>query len=1045
MPRTRASLREMASAPQPTRTVSIDLLQQAMFSTKPPESELSRFTWGSALSLEAIAFAIRDAEMGNLKPLADLSRETINTDPHLSAVLNKRFNAIGALPYDVIPASGEGIDKERAFFYAEVVRQQLAALPRFHERIVQVAWGLFDGRAAQELVWTMATGPSNPKFGAQRWAVTDLQWIHPRRLILGPERELRVYDGYDSYAFRAAGVALRDVAYKFLEFKPQRFGDYPEREGLALRCLYWSFMKRFAARERMILVELFAKPIRVVEVDAESTASDLDLRDAENKAELLGAHHSIRMPRGTKLNVIQLEADGAAHSTVISECDKQMSKLVLGQTGTTDGSPAGGLGAGLEASIMKDEQMMILLSDSRSIAEAIEDHLTDAIIAVNFGPDATSHAPYFRLRSDLPADRSKELDRLDKTLKAGVPVALTEVYEISGFRKPAEDEAIVRVDQPDTPPMAVQAPPPRPVVIFPLGQVPPPGFVQPNARVGVPGAPSGTTQPPVADLRPGGNPNSGPALPEGGAPGADPLPPGQSQQPMLPGIVPPPQLPAPAAAAPAAEPLAANIAGIELGVGTLEKIMTVNEARSATGLGDLMLPNGVKDPDGDLTITEFEAKRSALGAGLGEGAAKEVFPPPAPPSPAAPGAPAAPGDEAPAAEPEEDGGGALKRAVEGDGAVVIAMSREVFKKLVDARLDQEAAQRCVHALEHVPPRDYYVQQHGEQVCFAKQPGTVYGSPETLIDKGAVETSRLLGKWIDRFAAAVGGKTTAREIYRALVNEQDKIDGDLNLLARPIERRVAHSLMLGALDSNYEVGNNVTIAPVKFARENEQAAFAYVGEDGQLAGALLAVTGQSDFVNKSYAEAVKYFKAKNAVTRAAFEQMLGASKRRAFSVARAANQQMLRVFQAELARQVSDGADLRDFKQALVKRAELAGFTPANKSHVETIFRTNVLEAYNAGRAKHMTQPHVLKARPFWKIVGVGDSRARGTHKAVHGWVLKASDPVWSSLSYPAGFNCRCRLVSVAKDYSGTVRAGTEIKDLPDPGFETGGVSELVTF
>ena len=109
--------------------------------------------------------------------------------------------------------------------------------------------------------------PVHPDFGSVNWMIKDLGWIHPRRLHFGPERELRVYDDLVAGNFAEHGIALRDERLKFIHWTPQLFGDYPEREGLARRALYWSFFKRFSARERMILLELFGKPWRWLEVE----------------------------------------------------------------------------------------------------------------------------------------------------------------------------------------------------------------------------------------------------------------------------------------------------------------------------------------------------------------------------------------------------------------------------------------------------------------------------------------------------------------------------------------------------------------------------------------------------------------------------------------------------------------------------------------------------------------------------------------------------------------------------------------------------------
>lgn len=57
-------------------------------------------------------------------------------------------------------------------------------------------------------------------------------------------------------------------------------------------------------------------------------------------------------------------------------------------------------------------------------------------------------------------------------------------------------------------------------------------------------------------------------------------------------------------------------------------ILTVNEARNQSGLGKLKLPDGKEDPDGDLTVAEFKAKRIEAGEVTGEAEGQEA--PPAP-------------------------------------------------------------------------------------------------------------------------------------------------------------------------------------------------------------------------------------------------------------------------------------------------------------------------------------------------------------------------------------------------------------------------------
>jgi phage gp29-like protein len=931
-----------------------------------------------------------------MRDLTDLARETVDTDPHLAAVLAKRFGALSALPWDIIPANGPGIDPERAKIYAQVVKTQLDQLPRFGQSIYSLAWGFFDNRSALENEWMFL--PSN-RVGevSVPWVVKGLGWIHPRRLRYGPERELRVLGGtgretsseFSVSGFDPIGTALRDMPFKFIEFTPQLFGDYPEREGLAIRCLYWSFFKRFGARERMILVELFGKPWRIIEVDEESSADDQDLREADDIVDALGATNSARMPRGTKLNVVQPQRTaGQVHAEVIKESDEQISKLVLGQVGTTDGVPAGFNSN--QAAVMKDEQLMILMRDARAVSEAIEDYLTDAIIRVNFGDEAVTHAPRFKLRSDLPADRNTELDRLQKTLDAGLPVAASEAYEVAGFRIPNfEKEATVQVDQPPTPPLAPVAPPPRPVISYPTGTAPKPGEQTATSESNVKS---------------------------------------EAEAPKLP-------------------------------VSDLKSVMKVNEAREREGLGKLTLPDGTLDPDGELTVVEFEAKR----------AAKES---PATPDPSGGESPPDPDDNGPdddddpddgGSSPPPSGGGSGGGNAGGDGPLPTEsgapptsgadlgdeglMSRgethDISVQLADSKISDKLAAVLLgahtDAQKDEADRVALIRSGTECGCdpvtltTIEQPSTVFGSPESFIWKGAKEGSSETKKIGEFYADAVAGLEDPSSILSALIRA--RLDMNLQPLADSIHRRQHHGLMLGALDSNAEGEDDIIVKPETDLIPREeldtvQTSKIHLTDDVPFSPA---------FADKGYKAAVQWFLAREIFTREEFDQLDELSRQRGFTVANITADQMLRIVQAELARQIGQGADLREFKKFVATRLETAGFVPANRSHVETIYRTNVMSGYSSGRLNEMTKPETMAARPVWQILTANDGppRQRRTHKRVHGVTLEATDPFWERAYPPFGYNCRCRVRARRRTENTKVVAGTTIRDLPDRGFSSG--------
>jgi len=812
----------------------------------------SRQRFGRAISLDVIERALRNAYNGSMRDVTDLSRETIDTDPHLASVLTKRFRPLGALTGDVDPAEGPGVDEEKAEFYATVVREQLKQMNGFSRMVGRLAWGLWDGRACEELQWLdLVDGPSHPKYGQATLGVANSEWIHPRRLSFGPMRELRIIEDDWSYpgGFREYGLAVRDVPFKFVWWTPQLFGDYQEREGLAQRTMYWSFFKRFGARERMILCELYGKPLRWLEVDPTASVSEVALKDAERVADSLGGTFTARMPRGVKLHLDRPEHDsGKIHQEIIKDTDEQISKLVLGQIGTTQGV-ASGLNSNV-GGVMQDEQGDVHGADANLLSEVIEDMLCDAIIAVNFGPGETTHAPTFTLRVVTPKDSAKETARLKGALDCGLPVRLSEAYEVVGFSQPAEGDPVVRMEQPAASGAFGTAPAARAVIVWPKGKAPLPGELQAPSRA------AGSAEP--------------------------------SEEPA-------------------------------------------------------------EEPDAEE-----------------------------PPEPAEPAGPALPS------------GGPL-------GSVLNVLAHA----------------HCSHGV----------------FCVAQQtqPDSANGSPETILRRSAAETNRIMERMVQAFEEAVRGLVAAGPIIAALSRARAQLD--LRPLGRSLERRMMHGAALGALDALSE------------EQEEESADF-------------VAAAIPIDFSSLGFDQMEKAFRSRQVLRRAAYDKLAGHAKQRAFTVAGVVADQALVTIQDELGKQIGRGASMGNFSRAIRRRMEDAGFVSTmqdlgngqramSASHVEVVFRTNVLGAYNAGRLEQMRQPEVIARRPVWEIRSVQDDHARGTHKGANGTRLLATDPFWKTAYPPFGFNCRCRVVSRGPSFLQMVVDGSTLSGLPDEGFASG-ISSLLS-
>ena len=296
-----------------------------------------------------------------------------------------------------------------------------------------------------------------------------------------------------------------------------------------------------------------------------------------------------------------------------------------------------------------------------------------------------------------------------------------------------------------------------------------------------------------------------------------------------------------------------------------------------------------------------------------------------------------------------------------------------------------------------------------------------------MERGAEAVAQVTGDWVSSLAEAVTATTPhaiGEQIRESIKAEQ------LAAFVTPTYEALSHGVMLGGLDSAYEADTENMIEAPEYTPPVELSTRLAVGSRSTTYRVL-------GFSNMAYEDALDQFLERKVLTRASFDALNDKAKRQAFTIAGTTKLNIIRTAQRELARQVARGADLRDFRKVVEQRLISAGWTPQNKSHVETIFRTNVANTYQAGHWEHRMRPSVLKARPFSQVVTANDGppRQRKTHQALHLRVLRADDPAFKTACPPFGYNCRCRLRTLPSSYDGPVDVG--LPGVPDDGFVSG--------
>ncbi|WP_374653111.1 PBECR2 nuclease fold domain-containing protein [Dongia sp.] len=164
----------------------------------------------------------------------------------------------------------------------------------------------------------------------------------------------------------------------------------------------------------------------------------------------------------------------------------------------------------------------------------------------------------------------------------------------------------------------------------------------------------------------------------------------------------------------------------------------------------------------------------------------------------------------------------------------------------------------------------------------------------------------------------------------------------------------------------------------------------------------------------FPEAIRYFRDKVRLPTATWTDLWQGEHARAFVVAGAMKDDLLRDFQTAIQKAIETGGTLADFRQDFDRIVATHGWSYKGGRNWRTrvIFHTNLRMAYAAGKWE---QAQRLKAdRPFLRYVAVDDGRTREQHRAWHNTILPVDDPFWETHYPPNGWNCRCTTQSLSQ-------------------------------
>ena len=385
------------------------------------------------LGPQRLAQLLRAAATGSPRQYLELAEDIEEREPQYLTVLGTRRRQVAQLPITVEPASDDAGHQSHAAFIREFLAEGMLDL------------SLFD------MLDAIGKG----------FSVTEIEWetlpdrIAPKRLDHRPARWF-TFDRIDGETLLLDDMTKSQLnALKFVVHRHKAKSGLTVRGGLA-RPVAWTWMfKAFTARDWALFVQNFGQPMRLGKFTPAATDAD--------KAELWRAVSSIAgdcaaiIPAGMEIEFVETGAPAGSSELFLKRVeylDRMISKIVLGQTTTTD-AVGGGHAVAQEHRLVQED---IERADAKLLSATLTKQLAEPMVAFNFGPQAKYPKIMIGRPDELPI--ADFIDGVDKMSKAGLRVKASEVRSRLGVTEPKAGDEVIGEGREAKPEAAAPAKPP---------------------------------------------------------------------------------------------------------------------------------------------------------------------------------------------------------------------------------------------------------------------------------------------------------------------------------------------------------------------------------------------------------------------------------------------------------------------------------------------------------------------------------------------------------------------------------------------------------
>lgn len=388
----------------------------------------------TGLTAETLATIITEVDQNDILNYLTLAEEMEERDLHYHSVLSTRKLAVSGLDVIVESCSDDAEYVKHADFVREVIQDDA-----FAPLLDQQLDALGKGYAVSEIMWERGE-PMVPR---------GYKWRDQRHFQFDREQgeELRLVDERDP----VNGLAL--TPYRFCIHRPRIKMGLTIRSGLARLAVVAYMCKGYTMKDWMAFAEVFGMPLRIGRYDtAATTEQKAALANAVN---IIGADAGCTIPKNMEIEFVSAEKSTGGEKLFVNLAnwlDSQVSKGVLGQTATTEGTP-GRLGSDDAQHKVRED---IKLSDAKQLAATLRRDIVKPLIDLNFGAQEAGNYPKLRLFTEEPEDLEGLSKSLPEFIDRGLKVQASVIRDKFGLEDPEDDAELLQpksggMSKPDNP------------------------------------------------------------------------------------------------------------------------------------------------------------------------------------------------------------------------------------------------------------------------------------------------------------------------------------------------------------------------------------------------------------------------------------------------------------------------------------------------------------------------------------------------------------------------------------------------------------------